>query len=38
MQKAFLDQIALIDPPLADLLDSMLEFNPLFRKTASELL
>ena len=38
MQKAFLDQIALVDPPLADLLDSMLEFNPLFRKTASELL
>lgn len=38
MNKPFLNEIALTAPALAEILDSMLEFNPLLRKSASELL
>lgn len=35
---AFLKPLQEADPAMADLLESMLEFNPYLRKTASELL
>ena len=38
VEKKFLTWVSKVDPEMAELLNSMLEFNPLHRKSASELL